>query len=167
MSLINGIATPASTATSTGIIAPTPSDNGTRQCGSYIIPVGSYNYEGLDSVPSQTKVYITGVGVARVGAPNQSSLQVSLTAGTVQLTGHVSTETNVNTDPATGTVVWISRNKMVATVNTAGLVTLVGRGECDIEARYSRQANSSWAGATPSPTESMAAYAILNLVVTA
>jgi hypothetical protein len=137
---------------------------GTEQCGSWDntnnIPTGiAY----LESVPSQTNVSITGAGVVQVGAPNQFKLQVSLATGSIQLTGHTSTATNVDTDPALAPFVWYSRQKFVAVVSSAGLVTLVGKGSTTIECRYPRSANLPFANATPSGTEY--AYATLDLVV--
>ena len=169
MSGQNGVSTPASTANYAGE-NPTPTENGTLQCGSWDSPVNghrldSLNNSVLEGVPSQTNVSVSGADVIRVGAPNQFKCQVSLTAGTVQLTGHVKTATNVNTDPALAPFVWISRQKFVATADSTGLVTLVGRGRTTIECRYPRAANLPFTNATPSGTEF--AYATLDLTVTA
>jgi hypothetical protein len=113
------------------------------------------------------KVSVSGAGVVQGAVINQSSCQISITVGDLQLTGHVHDADNNLTDPPLGTFVWISRNRAIATVNASGLVSLVGRGQCDIECRYSRAANLPFANANPSPTESMAVYAILTLTVTA
>ena len=118
----------------------------------------------LESVPSQTNVSISGAGVVRVGAPNQFKLQVSLSAGTIQLTGHVTTATNQNTDPALAPFVWVSRQKFVAVVSNTGLVTLTGRGSTTIECRYPRAANLPFTNAVPSGSEF--AYATVDLTVT-
>jgi hypothetical protein len=122
--------------------------------------------EMLQSVPAQTNVTVSGENVIQVGAPNQFRCQASLASESLQLAGHVNTATNVNSDPPLGTFVWISRNANVATVDADGLVTFVGRGECDIECRYSRAANLPFTNASPSQTESMAVYATVALVVT-
>ena len=158
-------ATAASTPSYTGIPAPDPTDAGTKQCGSWA-NAGGWG-DVLEAVPAQLKVSVSGSGVVQVGAPNQFRCQASLTNGTVQLTGHVNTATNVNTDPPVGTFVWVSRNSKVATVNQSGLVTLVGRGQVEIQCRYSRAANLPYAGAAPSPTESTSVYALCDLTVTA
>jgi hypothetical protein len=152
-----------------GTIPPTPSDNGVSQCGGWAnldTPPFGVNVEVAISVPAQVKVSVTGSGVTQVGAINQLACQVSLASGTLQLTGHVHDAKNNLTDPPLGIFVWISRNSNVATVNASGLVTLTGRGECDIECRYSRAANLPFTNASPSPAESMAVYATLALVVT-
>ena len=126
---------------------------------------GVPSVEILEGVSAQTKVSVSGVGVVQVGAPNQFKLQVSLSAGTVQLTAHVNTANNVNTDPALAPFIWVSRQRFIATVTNNGLVTLVGRGSTTIECRYPRSANLPFTNASPSGTEF--AYATLDLTVTA
>jgi hypothetical protein len=169
---IYGTPKQSSTADFTNVDNPTQT-TGTLQCGSWAdlnVPPPSQNqrnWEILQGVPAQTRVQISGTGVTQVGGPNQFRLQTSIGEGSVQLTGHVTDATNVNTDPPLGTFVWISRNTNVATVNSSGMVMLVGRGECDIECRYSRSANLPFANASPSPTESMSVYATVAIVVTA
>jgi hypothetical protein len=157
----NGAVKPSDNATFSGTDSPVIT-SGKVQCGGFI---ASGKYENLEGVPSQCRCFITGPNVRRVGASNQSALAVSVQAGTVQLTGNVSDAQNNNTNPATGSFKWISTNSSVATVNQSGLVTLLRKGQVTIELRYSRQANSSWAGATPSPTESTAAYATCDIQI--
>lgn len=149
--------------------------SGAVQTGGYAgtVPMESFPYpqypEILQGVPAQTRISISGDGVIRVGAPNQSALRVSLATGTVQLDAHVSTSTipAVISDSPIGTVVWLSRQRSVATIDGGGRLTLIGQGSTTIEARYSRAANRPFANASPSPTEGMAIYATLDLVVTA
>jgi hypothetical protein len=161
---------PSDTENYSGVLPPEPFDNGTLQFGGWAnldTPPFGVNVEVAQGVPAQVKISISGSGVTQVGAINQLAGQVSLASGTLQLTGHVYDAENNLTDPPLGTFVWISRNVNVATVNASGLVTLTGRGSCDIEARYSRAANLPFENASPSPTESMAVYATVNLTVTA
>jgi hypothetical protein len=174
MSGPNGSPTPASTVDFTNIENPIGTSP-TLQCGSwnYVgIPPHSV-YVGipaaaiLEGVPAQVKVSVSGSGVIQVGAPNQFSCRASLASHTLQLTAHIHDAQNNLTDPPLGTFVWISRQRLVATVDVNGLVTLVGRGSCTLEARYSRSANLPFLNASPSPTEAMAIYATVDLVVIA
>ena len=119
-----------------------------------------------EGVPAQSKCFVTGTNVIRNGKTSQSSLSVSLSAGTATLVGNVCDCQNNVTNPFTGTFVWVSRNAQVATVSQSGLVTLLKRGQVDIELRTSRQANISFTNSTPSPTEASAAYAICTVQVT-
>jgi hypothetical protein len=75
------------------------------------------------------------------------------------------TATNQNTDPALAPFVWFTRQRFVATVDSSGLVTLVGQGSTTIECRYPRAANLPFTNATLSGTEF--AYATVDLTVTA
>jgi len=156
-------ATPASTTNYTGIPAHEPTDMGTKQCGSWANSGGAG--EVLEAVSAQVKASVSGSGVVRVGAPNQFSCRVSLASHTLQLTGHVKTAANQNTDPALAPFVWFSRQRFVATVDSSGLVHLVGKGSTTIECRYPRAANLPFTNATPSGTEF--AYATVDLTVTA
>ena len=162
MGFPQGMATEASSASYTGSDCPLDSTGeGSVQCGTF-----ASGYVAItDAVPAQTNIYITGTNVVRIGAPNQLALRVSLTAGTVQLTGNVSTAQNRTTNPPTGVIRWVSTNSHIATVSPSGLVTLLRKGQVTIEARYSRQANVSFAGSTPSQTESMAAYATIDITI--
>jgi hypothetical protein len=122
--------------------------------------------EMLQGVPAQVRVSVTGDGVTQVsGAINQLACQVSLASGTLQLTGHVHDAENNLTDPALAPFVWVSRNSMVATVNSSGLVTLVGRGQVTAECQYPRAANAPFVNATPSGSE--CAYATVDITVLA
>ena len=113
-----------------------------------------------------TKVSISGTGVKQVGSPSQFQVTVSLSTGSLQLEGHVMDASNNVTDPPLGTFVWKSEQRFVATVDSTGLVTLVGRGSCTLECRYSRAASLPWTYATPSPTEGMSVFATCDLTVT-
>lgn len=152
---------------------PLASD-GTLQTGGFsdvASPNTSINdtIEVLQGVPAQTKIRIAGDGVKQVGAFHQSSVQIALSDGTRQLSaevGYIDSSRRFQVVPTSGKVIWQSRQRHVATIDSNGLLTLVGKGSTTIEARYSRQANSSFAGATPSATESVAQYATLDLVVT-
>ena len=172
MSGPNGSPKPSDTSTFTGIENPVQT-SGQYQAGGWDAVgnppnppyAGTPSFSVLEAVPAQVKVSISGSGVVRVGAPNQFKLQLSLNAGTVQLTGHVTTATNANTDPALAPFVWISRQRFVATVDSSGLVTLNGKGSTTLECRYPRAANLPFTNATPSGSEY--AYATIDLVITA
>lgn len=169
----NGAVTPASLPAYDGEDFPLDSTgNGSVQCGTFestvVPPSNAWTLAVTEAVPSQAKCYLSGIGVTAVSnAKNQFKATVSLASPTLQLTGHVSTALNENTDPALGTYVWVSRNTMIATVSNTGLVSAIRRGEVEIECRYSRAANLPFPGSTPSQTESQAVYASLNLIVTA
>ena len=166
--LINPSPTPASTEDYSGSPATTQT-TGTTQNSSWedtnVAPITG-EIQVLDSVPAQVKVSVTGSGVTQDpnAAPNQFRLTVSLAAETVQLTGHVNTAVNVNSDPSADSFTWVSRQSSVATVNSSGLVTLIGRGSTTLECRYNRAVNASFTNATPSGTEY--AYATIDLTVT-
>jgi hypothetical protein len=116
--------------------------------------------EILQSVPAQTCVVIRGTGVTKVGnAANQFAVSKQLAFGTFQLNAGVTTASGADSDNPKGPFVWLSRNDNVCTVSATGVVTPTGKGQCEVEARYSRAANTPLANATPSSTESMAAYA--------
>lgn len=173
MSGANGASKPSDNTMFSGTQAPDMT-SGLYQTGGFVVPpptpptwMQPNAVSNTEGVPAQVKVGVSGAGVVQGAVINQSSCEISLGEGSLQLTGHVYDADNNLTDPPLGTFVWISRNSAVATVFSTGLVTLVGRGECDIECRYSRQANASFLNASPSPTESMAAYATVALVVTA
>jgi hypothetical protein len=162
-----GETTPASTANYTGVDMPLIG-SGSLQGGTFDSgPHGFVNTHVAvtEGVPAQNKAYLSGPGVTQVGAPNQFQAKVNLAAATLQLTGHVSSTNNSNTDPALGTYVWLSTNSHVATISNTGLVTFVGKGSVTIECRYSRAANLPFVNATPSSTESRAVYATLELQI--
>jgi hypothetical protein len=166
--------TPAST---TGAFrgSPNPLDgtSPTEQNGSWASGTGANNpVTGIppspaciEAVANQTRVSVSGPGVVQVGAPNQFGLMVSLAGGPVQLTGHVNSATNVNTDPPLDVFSWYSRQKYVCTVSSTGLLTPTGRGETTVEARYSRSANKPFLNASPSGSEFV--YATCDITVVA
>jgi transcriptional regulator with XRE-family HTH domain len=137
----------------TNLPTPMPSDMATEQTGSFASSVGSYSNRFTQGVNSQAKVFVTGTGVIRNGYTSQSSLQASLAEGSCTLIGNVSDSYNRVTNPATGIYKWVSLNSMIATVSNNGLVHFLRKGQVTIECRYSRQANASYAGSTPSGTE--------------
>jgi len=137
----------------TNLPTPMPSDMATEQTGSFASSVGSYSNRFTQGVNSQAKVFVTGIGVIRNGYTSQSSLQASLAEGSCTLIGNVSDSYNRVTNPATGIYKWVSLNSMIATVSNNGLVHFLRKGQVTIECRYSRQANASYAGSTPSGTE--------------
>jgi hypothetical protein len=160
---------PSDTENYSGVLPPEPFDNGTLQCGGWAnldTPPFGVNVEVAQGVPAQVRVSVTGDGVTQVsGAINQLACQASLASGTLQLTGHVYDAENNLTDPALAPFVWVSRNTMIATVNSSGLVTLVGRGQVTVECQYPRAANLPFTNATPSGSECV--YATVDLTVTA
>jgi len=122
--------------------------------------------EMIDGVPSECRCFITGPNVKQLsGSLQQSSLFASIAAGTVQLTANVSDAQNGQQSAPSNPVQWKSSNEFVATVDSTGLVTLVGKGQCEIELRYSRGVVRQTATTTPSPTEAQAVYATLVLTV--
>jgi Bacterial Ig-like domain (group 2) len=80
--------------------------------------------------------------LTKIGGPHQLRLQASLSAATVQLTGHLTDATNVNTDSTVSFFIWVSRNSYIATVDGTGLVSLLNKGEVTVEAQYPRCANT-------------------------
>jgi len=144
--------------------------SGTVQCGAWNAGamLGTYGIlvECIEGVPSECRCFISGPNVQRIsGSLQQSSLFVSITAGTVQLTANVSDALNGQRSAPSNPVQWKSSNEFVATVDSTGLVTLVGKGQCEIELRYSRGVVRQTATTTPSPTEAQAVYATLVLQV--
>lgn len=160
-----GEVTPATNAAYSGVDMPL-TGSGTLQCGTF--NGGKFAFSSIhaavtEGVPAQNKVYLSGSGVTQIGAPNQFQAKVSLGAGSLQLTGHVSTTNNSNTDPALAPYVWVSRNSAIATVNQSGLVTFVRKGSVTIECQYPRAANLPFLNSTPSGTE--CCYATLELTI--
>jgi Bacterial Ig-like domain (group 2) len=150
MSNVNSFIKPSDTANYSGLPSPQPTDMGREQCGAWADvnqPPFGVGVSVLEGLPAAVKVSLSGNGIRQVGAPNQFACQISIKQGTLQLTGHVSTAQNVNTDPAITSYTWYSRQQFVATVNASGLVTPVGRGSTTIECRYSRAVNAPFAGA--------------------
>ncbi len=160
----NGEATPAAQPY-TGVLTPDPSGDGTTATGSWASPYGSFEISMLQGVPSQSKVQISGLGVTQIvgGAPTQFKAMCSLASHTLQLQGHCTNAQNQNTDPAVAPFVWVSRNEHIATVSNTGLVTLIGRGEVDIECQYPRASNAPFQNSTPSGTEFNSATLLLTI----
>lgn len=150
---------PNDTTDYTGVPAPIPTDGGTLQTGGWANNLTSppwWNtpnevYEGL---PANVRVQLSGV--TRVG-PNQYTASLSLSGtNTLQLIPNAADAFQNPTEavaPNVFTWKFSSRNSAVATVNSSGLVTAIGRGECEIVVRSFRQVNASFVGGTPSGTE--------------
>ncbi len=142
--------------------APSSTDGGTLQTGGYADPDGqqtfpsSYPIEVYEALPANVRVQLSGV--TEIG-PNQYAATLSLTGtSTLQLVPNAAdAQQNSTSAVAPNSFLWsfVSRNINVATVNSSGLVTAVGRGQCEIAVRSFRQVNASFAGATPSGTESV------------
>jgi hypothetical protein len=150
---------PNATENYSGVLPPDPSDAGITQTGSWANnPVSPFRNEILEALPACVRVQLTGSGVTALG-PNQYATTLSL-GETLQLTP---TGADAQQNP-TGAIspnvfawTYISRNINVATVSSTGVVTAVGRGECEILVISPRQVNSSFPGAMPSGTEGVQA----------
>jgi hypothetical protein len=166
--------TPASTPSYSGTPAPSPADAGTLATAAFedstCIDYGNpFPQAVLQGVPSNVRVQLTlASGITQLG-PNQYAVSLSLSGtSTVQLTPNAADAQQDETEPVSpNSFTWsfVSRNVNVATVNSSGLVTAVGRGECEILISSTRAVNASFTGATPSGTEGV--QASLNVRVVA
>jgi len=150
-----------------GVDSPVIS-SGTVQCGAWQQPVSLFPQmlqENIDGVASQCRVFITGTNVVQSsGSKQQSSLAISLTVGSVQLSASVSDAQNAQTQNPEVPVVWKSSNSHVCTVNSTGLCSLISKGQCEIDVQYPRSVIRTTPTATPSGVEYT--YATLVLQVT-
>ena len=149
---------PSNTSTFTSP-APSPADAGTLQTGGWANNLTSPPWwnvanEVLEALPANVRVQLSGI--TKIG-PNQYSTTLSLSGtNTLQLVPNAADAKQNSTTavtPNSFTWAYTSRNIHVATVNSSGLVTAVGRGECEISVRSFRQVNASFTNATPSGTE--------------
>jgi hypothetical protein len=154
---------PSDTANYTGIPAPSPTDGGTLQTGGWADLDGqqtfprSFPTEVFEAIPANVRVQLAlASGITRLG-PSQYAVSLSLSGtDTVQLTPNAADAQQDETSavsPNSFTWSFVSRNVNVATVNSSGLITAVGRGQCEVRVISSRAVNASFVGATPSGTE--------------
>ena len=160
---------PNDTPTYSGFPQPYPTDAGTLQTGAWDggEPAGGNQQEVREGLPANVRTQLSGAGVSLIG-PNQYSVTLSLSgADTVQLTPNgADARQNPTSAVSPNVLTWgyVSRNVKVATVTSNGLVTAVGRGECEIVIRSFRQVNASFVGATPSGTESVDASLLVTVL---
>lgn len=141
---------PNDTTDYTGVSAPNPTDGGTLQTAGWANDLTSppwwdFPNEVLQGVPANVRVQLSGTGVMRL-APTQYSVTLSLSGmNRVQL---IPNAANARQNPTAAispnVFVWryTSRNVNVATVDSNGLVTAVGRGECEILVTSPRNVNA-------------------------
>jgi hypothetical protein len=163
-------------ATLPGSFNGTPSpviSSGTVSCGAWqeipngnpVIPPGLVP-ELVEGVPAQNSPVIGGPNVRQVGSPQQSALNISISAGTVQLTATVQDSQQGQNQSPTLPVTWTSDNSYVATVSSSGLVSFFHKGQAVISLRYSRGVIRTTPTTTPSFTEAQCVYAELILQIT-
>ncbi len=128
-------------------------------------PLAGQNAAVPEAVGAASRVTVSGSGVTKVG-PGQYAVSLSLSQGqTIQLTPGT-TDAQNNVTSAIGTFRYKTRNRLVATVSTSGLVTPISRGGVCILIGYpSHQVNASFDGAAPSGTEGI--FAELQVTVLA
>lgn len=153
------IGKPNATPSYTGTPRPEPASAGQLQTAGWVDPAGisygaPFSVETLEAVPANVRVQLSGV--LKTG-PSQYAATLSLSGtNTLQLVPNAAdAQQNPTSAVAPNVFSWSfsSRNNSICTVNSSGLVTAVGRGECEITVRSFRQVNASFAGGTPSGTE--------------
>lgn len=158
--------TPADAPSYDGTPAPIQT-SGTISTGAVIMPrVQSQvnpqvNTQFPQAVPAPVAVQLSGSGIKQIGSPQQYGVTLSLSnTDTVQIVPAMANALNeivAATAPNVFTYTYRSRNINVATVNSSGLVTAVGRGQCEVLVINTRAANLPFANATPSGTEGVQA----------
>jgi hypothetical protein len=168
----NGQSKDSDTAAYSGIPDNTQTDGLVQTGGFKSTPpsVSGLSVEVLEGLPAAVRVQLTtNNGIVQTGSPQQYAVKVALN-GTLQLTPLMANAQNqlvVAAAPNVFNYVFSSRNVKIATVDANGLVTAVGRGECEILIGNTRQVAASFVGATPPAGETGAsAYAFLNVTVT-
>lgn len=157
-----------------GVPAPSPTEAGTLGTAGWNDPDGeftfpsSYAAEILQGVPCCVRVQLSGSGIVKMG-PGQYAVNLSLSGpNTLQLTPNGADALQNETQPTSPlnvfTFWYTTRNANVATVGSDGIVTGVGRGQCEILVTSPRQINASFAGASPSGTEGVQASLLVTVV---
>jgi hypothetical protein len=172
MSGINGSSKPSDAVPyGTGVDNPSPSDSGTLSCGGWVaapVPPFTTSQEMLDGVPAPVCVQLGGTaGATRVGSPQQYSVTISLTGAPLQIVANMADAQNhpvIAVAPQVFAYRYISRQRFVATVDSNGIITPTGRGQCEVEIISSRDCNASFTGATPSGTEGVRASLLVTVV---
>ena len=122
-------------------------------------------------VPAAVRVRLTtNNGVSQSGSPQEYAVAIA-NGATLQLTPLMANAQNqlvTATAPNVFTYTYTSRNSKVATVDSNGLVTAVGRGEVEILIGSSRSVNLPFTNAAPPAGQTGASeYCFLNVTVTA
>jgi len=159
---------PNDTPNYSGTPAPSPTDAGTLQTGGWANnltspPWWNYANEVLQGLPANVRVQLSGV--TQIG-PNQYTVSVRL-GETLALTPNGADAHQNPTSPVAPNVfawTFTSRNSHVCTVSPDGLVTAVGRGQCEIVVTSPRNVNEPFANATPSGTEGVTASLLVTVV---
>jgi hypothetical protein len=163
---------PNDTPTYSGTPAPSPTDAGSEQTGGWANTLTSppwWNHpnEVLEALPACVRVQLSGDGIQETG-PNQYQTTLSLSgSNTIQLTPNGADAQQNPTSPVAPNAfmfTYKSRNINVATVDSSGLVTAVGRGQCEIIVQSPRAVNASFVGATPSGTEGVQCSLLVTVV---
>lgn len=149
------------TSSYTGTPLPDPTAMGTLAVGGWAggLPSGGNQQETFEALPAMCRVQLSGL--TKIG-PSQFRATLSLSGtNTLQLTANTADcQQNPTSAVSPQSVTdsffgYVSRNVHVATVNSTGLVTAVGRGEVEITVRCFRNPNASYTNAAPSGTESV------------
>ena len=149
----------------TGVSAPNATDSGAYQTGGWgdvYVPPASIPVEVYESLPACVRVQLSGV--TKIG-PNQYQTILSL-GETLQLVPNgadAHQNATVAVAPNSFSFFYRSRNVHVATVNDDGLVTAVGRGECEIIVQSPRAVNANLPTASPSGTEGVQASLLVTV----
>jgi hypothetical protein len=123
-------------------------------------PYPNYPTTFPQGVPAPVAVQLSGSGIKQIGSPQQYAVSLSLGGDTVQIVSAMANALNeivAATAPNIFTYTYRSRNINVATVNSSGLVTAVGRGQCEILVINTRAANLPFTNTMPSGTEGVQA----------
>lgn len=141
--------------------------SGTLSTGAVIMPrvqsqvTPQVNTQFPQGVPAPVAVQLSGSGIKQIGSPQQFGATLSLSGtDTVQITPAMANALNeivAATAPNVFTYTYRSRNINVATVNSSGLVTAVGRGQCEVLVINTRAANLPFVNTMPSGTEGVQA----------
>ena len=133
-----------------------------------VISSGTVSCGAWQEIPNGNPVIPPGLVPELVeGVPAQNSpVNISISAGTVQLTATVQDSQQGQNQSPTLPVTWTSDNSYVATVSSSGVVSLVNKGQAVISLRYSRGVIRTTPTTTPSFTEAQCVYAELILQIT-
>jgi hypothetical protein len=143
--------------------------SGTLSTGAVIVPrvqsqvTPQVNTQFPQGVPAPVAVQLStlGSGIKQIGSPQQYGVTLSLSnTDTVQIVPAMANALNeivAATAPNVFTYTYRSRNINVATVNSSGLVTAVGRGQCEVLVINTRAANLPFVNTMPSGTEGVQA----------
>jgi hypothetical protein len=141
--------------------------SGTLSTGAVIVPrvqsqvTPQVNTQFPQGVPAPVAVQLSGSGIKQIGSPQQFGVTLSLSGtDTVQIVPAMANALNevvTATAPNVFTYTYRSRNINVATVNSSGLVTAVGRGQCEVLVINTRAANLPFVNTMPSGTEGVQA----------